>query len=77
MVKPCLANSGAVGADGVPSASLGYMTPTFLLVSIRFPLRDIGLEEPADAEAEMIGPFEGRGRAGLGAAAEIPGLPTA
>ena len=38
-------------------------------------MRDVGLEELAAAEAEVIGPFERRGLAGLGAAAEVPGLP--
>ena len=42
---------------------------------MQVPLRDVGLEELAAAEAEMIGPFERRGLAGLGAAAEVPGLP--
>ena len=64
-----------VGADGVAVGVVRIHDADLLVGLDQVPLRDVGLEELADAEAEMIGPFEGRRRARLGAAAEVPGFP--
>ena len=62
------ANRVAVGVVGIEHADL-------LVGRDEVPLRDVGLVELVDAETEMVSPLERRGRAGLGAAAEIPSFP--